>query len=236
MLLHNKKSFYKGLILGIAFLAVLYYMFTPSFNGTNAFHASDNLFNSISKGSTYYIPQVMEGAKKFNGKTFEVTIFADDQKFVPYATTLLEKNGFAVSPKGQGIMVSGDLGVLMTKATEDSDAMFKNDGQKLSQKYGMDERQAAYVWWETMKEIKVALDQQKVFPPATFIGKSVIKRAIEVGYNYYGIEGEKAADRWGIILFSLVFYVVYTMWWGFAIFYMFEGIGLEMTAGKKKDM
>ena len=75
-----------------------------------------------------------------------------------------------------------------------------------------------------------------VFPPATFIGKSVIKRAIEVGYNYYGIEGEKAADRWGIILFSLVFYVVYTMWWGFAIFYMFEGIGLEMTAGKKKDM
>jgi hypothetical protein len=30
--------------------------------------------------------------------------------------------------------------------------------------------------------------------------------------------------------------VVYTMWWGFAIFFLFEGFGLEMKAGKKKEM
>jgi hypothetical protein len=34
--------------------------------------------------------------------------------------------------------------------------------------------------------------------------------------------------------FLLVFYVAYTMWWGFAIFYIFEGIGLSMKKAKVK--
>lgn len=236
MLLYSPRIFYKGLALFVLFFAVLWYMFTPSFNGTNAFHASDNLFNSISKGSTYYIPQVMEGAREFDGQPFVVVILENEPKYVPYATTILETSGFAVTPAGPGIRVEGDLGGLMRAAVADSDAMFKNDGAALSAKYSMDEKQAMYVWWKVMKETKVALDQQKVFAPASFMDKNVMKRAIEVGYNFYGIDGQKAVDRWGIILFALVFYVVYTMWWGYAIFFMFEGLGLEMTAGKKKEM
>ncbi|MDC0336390.1 hypothetical protein OAN24_05815, partial [Pseudodesulfovibrio sp.] len=226
MLLHNRTVFFQGLALCAIFLIVLYYMFTPSFGGTNAFHASDNLFNSISKGSTYYIPQVMEGAAEFDGQSFDVTIFEDEPKYTPYASTILTASGFTVTPAGQGIAVTGDLGALMKAATSDADAMFKNNGSVLTNKYAMNAKQAMYVWWKVMKEVKVALDQQKVFTPATFMDKSVIKRAIEVGYNYYGIDGQKAADRWGIILFSLVFYVAYTMWWGYAIFFMFEGLGL----------
>ncbi|SME87971.1 hypothetical protein [Desulfovibrio gilichinskyi] len=236
MLIRDKKHFYTGLTLALGFLGILYYMFTPSFNGMNAFHASDGLFNSISKGSTYYIPQVKEGIKKFDGKNFETTIFEDKIKFIPYATTILEANGFAVTKSGQGITVSGDIGALMMRATEDSDVMFNNNGNVLEAKYGMDAKQALYVWWQTMKEVKSSLDQQKKFPPATFISKNVINRAIEVGYNYYGIEGQHASERWGIILFSLVFYVIYTMWWGYAIFFMFEGVGLEMKSSRKKEM
>ena len=236
MLIHHKKEFYKGLVLTIGFAVVLFYMFTPSFNGTNAFHASDNLFNSISKGSTYYIPSVLEGAKKFDGKSFEVTVFEEEPKYIPYAATILKANGIQVSPTEKGLRVSGDLGTLMARATEDSDAMFNNDGSVLVKKYSMEEKEAMYVWWRTMKEVKLALDRQKVFAPATYLEKNVINRAIEVGYNYYGIQAEKAADRWGILTFSLVFYVIYTMWWGFAIFFLFEGFGLEMKAGKKKEM
>ena len=236
MLVRNKKVFTKGMVLIVAFLAVLYYMFTPSFNGTNAFHASDNLFNSISKGSTYYMPQVAEGAKKFDGQSFEVTIFDGKDQFIPSATTILAASGMTVTPAGAGITVSGDLGMLMAKSVEDSDSMFRNDGQTLTDKYGMDARQALYVWWMTLKEVKSGLDQQKVFAPAIFLDSSVMKRAVEVGYNYYGIEGQKAMDRWGILLFSLIFYVVYTLWWGYGIFYLCEGLGLEMKAGKKKEM
>ncbi len=124
----------------------------------------------------------------------------------------------------------------MTSATVDADILFQNDGATLERKYGMDARQVLYIWWKTLKEIKVELDRQKVFTPAAFMDKNVIKRAIEVGYNYFGIEGESAADRWGIISFSLVFYVVYTLWWGYAIFFMFEGLGLEMISGRKREM
>lgn len=236
MLLYSPRIFYKGFALLAIFFVVLWYMFSPSFNGTNAFHASDNLFNSISKGSTYYIPQVMEGIKAFEGQSFSVVIFEDEPKYIPYATTILETGGLAVTPAAGGMRVEGDLGAFMEQAVMDSDAMFKNNGESLVTKYSMEEKQAMYVWWRIMKETKVALDHQKFFAPASFMDKNVIKRAIEVGYNFYGIEGQKAVDRWGIILFALVFYVAYTMWWGYAIFFMFEGLGLEMTAGKKKEM
>jgi hypothetical protein len=32
----------------------------------------------------------------------------------------------------------------------------------------------------------------------------------------------------------LLFYVMYTMWWGFAIFFLFEGFGLTMKKSKIK--
>jgi hypothetical protein len=31
-------------------------------------------------------------------------------------------------------------------------------------------------------------------------------------------------------LFSLVFYVLYTFWYGYAIMYIFEGLGFELAA------
>ena len=38
----------------------------------------------------------------------------------------------------------------------------------------------------------------------------------------------------GMLSGLLVFYVFYTMWWGYAIFYMFEGFGLTMKKAKVK--
>ncbi|WP_243545243.1 hypothetical protein [Pseudodesulfovibrio tunisiensis] len=235
-MLRKKKEFTKGMVLGIAFFVVLAYMFTPNFGGQNAFHASDALFNSISKGSTYYIPQVMEGTKKFEGKAFEVSIFEHDAKMIPYAAAVLQANGLNVASGEAGLKVSGDLGDLMQKVVNDSDAMFKNEGDALSAKYGMEPREAMYVWWKIMKEVKLALDHQKVFAPATFISKYVVSRAIEVGYNYYGIDAQDVTENVWIIVFALVFYVIYTMWWGYSIFFIFDGLGLEMKAGKKKEM
>jgi hypothetical protein len=40
----------------------------------------------------------------------------------------------------------------------------------------------------------------------------------------------------GIMTGLLVFYVLYTMWWGFAIFYLFEGVGLTMKKAKIKKV
>lgn len=236
MLIRDKKHFTWGVALLAAFFAVLTYMFTPNFGGINAFEASDNMFNSISKGSTYYIPQVTEEAREFKGQQFQVDVFTEKPEFTSPGMKLLVANGFNVEPKDAGLMVRGDLGTLMAMALRDSDAMFKNDGAALENRYGMDPKQAMYVWWMLLKDVKLGLDLQKNFKPATFIDKKVIARGVEVGYNYYGIEGRKAADEWVMITFDLFFYVLYTMWFGYGIFFLFEGLGLQMTAGKKKEV
>jgi hypothetical protein len=31
-----------------------------------------------------------------------------------------------------------------------------------------------------------------------------------------------------VVIFSLIFYVVYTLWYGFAIMFLFEGWGLQL--------
>ena len=54
------------------------------------------------------------------------------------------------------------------------------------------------------------------------------KKAVECSYNYYRVEPQGIGDRWGTVVFSLIFYVVYTLWYGFAILFMFEGWGLKL--------
>jgi hypothetical protein len=62
----------------------------------------------------------------------------------------------------------------------------------------------------------------------------VTKKAIEASYNFYGVNPKKVKDEVVLMTFLLVFYVAYTMWWGFAIFFIFEGIGLSMKKAKVK--
>ncbi len=66
------------------------------------------------------------------------------------------------------------------------------------------------------------------------IVSDVMKKAVEPAYNYYKVEAQQVAEKAGLMSGLLVFYVVYTMWWGFAIFYMFDGIGLTMKKAKVK--
>lgn len=235
MLIYDKKAFFMGLIMLVGFVAVFLYMFTPSFSGLNAFEFSDQMFNSISKGSTYYIPEVVEEAGDFSGSIVEVDILQNHPDVIPHAKKLFEKNGIQAEFEGGALSVSGDLGEVMLAALRDSDAMFKNDGAAVAAKYDMPEKQAMYVWHEAFEAMDMALKKQKKFKEAAFLHE-VVARGVEVGYNYYGIEGESARSRAGMLIFALVFYVVYTMWFGYAVFFLFEGFGLRMTAGKKKEV
>ena len=56
----------------------------------------------------------------------------------------------------------------------------------------------------------------------------VVKKAVECAYNYYDIDPQKIDDKYGIVIFSLLFYVLYTLWYGFSILFMFEGWGLRL--------
>lgn len=235
MLIQDKKHFTWGVLLTVSFFAALGYMFTPHFgDGYNAFEASDHMFNSIAKGSTYYLPEIMEEAKTFEGESIEVTVLAGSKDMIDEAAVVLGHSGAQVTPGAEGLTYSADFGALLGVALADSDAMFYNKGDELESKYGMAPKVAMYVWWKVLQDTITELNLQKKYKEALFL-KTAISKGVEVGYNFYGIEPESAASKAGTLIFDLVFYVIYTLWWGFAIFFLSEGIGLQMTKGKRSE-
>ncbi|MEJ5347331.1 MAG: hypothetical protein WHS46_01395 [Desulfosoma sp.] len=231
----NKKMFTLGIVLTVGFFVVLWIMFQPYFGGENAFHAADRLFNTISKGSSYYIPGLQEKAKALEATTVDVKLSVSPEKVRDNVAKLLMTNGIMVAKEGEQLRVQGSLGAILSAAIKDSDSMYHNRGEDLSGRYGIPEKEALFAWWNALKAMDKALKEQKKFKESKEVHE-VIARGVEVGYNYYGIAPEKATARAGILTFSLVFYVIYTMWWGFAILYLCEGLGLEMKKGVKKEV
>ena len=56
----KKKEFALGAGLLVSFFVILFIFFSPVFNGQNGLDYLDSLYNSISKGSVYYIPKLKE--------------------------------------------------------------------------------------------------------------------------------------------------------------------------------
>jgi len=150
-----------------------------------------------------------------------------DEKQAMETAPLFLKSGAMVNVAGSEIKVSGDLGSILINCLEDSDQMFNNRGEVVKDKYKMDERLSMYNWWMALKALTKDLNKQKKFAETKFIG-DINKRAVECSYNYYKVIPENISAKWGLVVFSLVFYVVYTMWYGFAILFMFEGWGLKL--------
>jgi hypothetical protein len=223
----KEKEFYTGLGLIIGFVIVLILFFLPFYRGKNGLNYLDNLYNSISKGSAYYIPKVKEEADKFKGDMVNMTLSMANAKQAEESALLFKAGGAEASVNGAVLKVTGDLGKILENALVDADLMYKNDGKKVVEKYGYSERVALSNWWKAMQAMDRDLGKQKKFKE----GKVVIlvqKKTIETSYNYYGVAAENIGDRWGTVMFSLFFYVVYTLWYGFAILFMFEGWGVRL--------
>jgi hypothetical protein len=75
--------------------------------------------------------------------------------------------------------------------------------------------------------LDVELSKQKLFKEAKLVAL-VKKKAVETAYNYYGIEAQSIGERYGIVIACLFFYVFYTLWYGFGVMYLFEGLGLNL--------
>ena len=223
----NVKQFYTGLGLIIGFAVVLVLFFMPLYEGKNALDYLDNLYNTISKGSAYYIPKASEEAKKFKDTPVSLNLKMADAKQAEQTAALFKAGGAEVTVSGAELKVSGLFGKILQNALADADAMYKNDGKQVAGKYGYEEKRVLYNWWKASSEMDRDLTRQKKFKEA----KTVVliqKKAIECSYNYYTIEPQNIGDRWGTVTFSLLFYVIYTLWYGFAILFMFEGWGLRL--------
>jgi hypothetical protein len=223
----NKKKFFLGLAMMAVFAVVLVIFFSPIFNGRNGLVYLDDLYNSISKGSAYYIVKLKDDIQPLAGSDVALTLKLKTPEQARQTALLLQKAGARVNQSQNTLEASGDLGQILASCLEDADAMYINDGPKIASKYGYDERRVMYNWWTAAKEMDNDLKKQKKFKAADIVA-TVGKKAVETAYNYYKIEPLRISDRYGIVIFSLIFYVVYTVWYGFAFMYMFEGWGMQL--------
>jgi hypothetical protein len=223
----DKRKFALGVGLQAAFLIVLVAFLSPIFGGQNGLDFLDNLYNSISKGSAYYIPNVTEDSAAFQGTSVSVALAMESGEQAGQTVSLFERAGAGAASEDNVVKVGGDLGAILARALGDADAMYHNDGQAVSSAYGYDERRALYNWWYALNEMEKDLKKQGLFREASAVA-TARKRAVETSYNYYGIEPEEMTSKIGIVILSLIFYVVYTIWYGFGFMYIFEGLGMRL--------
>ena len=223
----DMKKFLSGAGLMLAFGVILVLIFLPLLNGRNMLEYSDALYNSISKGSADYIDKIKEEVEQIDDSTVSITLDMHDEAQAGQAALLFEEGGASVKVAGKDIIVEGDLRKILLSCLEDSRSMYNNDGQAVRAKYGYEEKRVMYNWWVAAKAMDKALKNEKKFAQAKMV-TAVKKKTVETAYNYYGIEPRKITDSLGIVVFSLIFYVIYTVWYGFAIMFMFEGLGFRL--------
>ncbi|MCU0303094.1 MAG: hypothetical protein MUC56_03405 [Thermoanaerobaculales bacterium] len=215
-----------GIALMASFIAVLVVFFMPVFAGQNGLDALDSLYNSISKGSAYYVPKVQHLVDEHGSEVVTLDLKLADPGSVEQ---LLAAAGATTAVEGDSLTVSGDLKAIFSACLADADAAYHNRDEELRARYGVSPRAALYGWWQALKEMERNLKRQKLFAAAD-LTHTVQAKTVECAYNYHGIVPQSIKDRWGIVLFSLIFYVVYTVWYGYAIMYIFEGLGFELAA------
>lgn len=234
-LIRNKKSFTIGLVMLLSFALVYAGIMSPIFgNQRNGLQFADDTFNSLSKGSAYFIPDQIEKAQKQNGTMINVSISAPDSTVAANWGKLYTAAGADVKVEDSKVSISGDLGKILNSALVDCDAMYNNQGEKLSSKYGYDAREATYGWYNSLGKIDTALKNQENFKQAEAVN-AALKKGVEPAYNYYGIEIKHVRDYKGTVTGMLMFYLIYTLWFGFSLYFLFEGLGITMTKSKKAE-
>jgi hypothetical protein len=224
----NSKKLLLGIFLLVSFAVVLFLIFMPIFgNGRNGLEFADNFFNSLAKGSSDFMDDMRELSKPLVGTNFNVDIAMDNAEQAKRVETIFSQAGAQLEVAGAKLKISGDLGKVLLKAVDDAEILFNNQGEKLQVAYNFNGRDVVRTWWTALNKVADALTKQKAFKGAKIISE-VQKRALEPGYNFYGITPAKVRDNVVLLTFMLVFYVIYTLWFGYGIFEIFEGIGLGM--------
>lgn len=241
MLIHEKGPFLRGSLLLISFLVLFAVLLMPvmrdeSGNHLTGLQYADNVFNELSKGSSYFIPGVRENLKKVEGKEVQLTVKLKKADLAPLAVLVLQKSGAtdAVAADGK-VSFRGDLAAILTSATNDADALYHNKAEEVSSKYdGEPALKVAAAWWYVLSPSIKELQKQRQLVEAQVVDQ-VLRRAIEPGNNFYSVIPAKVAEHIWLMSAMLIFYVLYTLWYGFSIFELFEGMGLAMTKSKVKQ-
>ncbi len=240
-IIRDKSHFAKGAALIGTFFILFYFMLTPLFPGEDGRHLTgleyaDEIFNELSKGSSYFIPAVREEIAPLKGSEARLRVALQKPGLAPLATRLLEHAGVTgAESQGATVTFQGDLGAILLQATEDADLLYHNNGQAVSDKYaGAPPLEVAAAWWYLLEPCIQELQKQRRVADAKIVDR-VVTRAIEPGNNFYGILPARMSEHVALVCALLGFYVLYTLWYGFGIYELFEGVGLITVSRHAKE-
>jgi len=232
----DHTMFRAGLVGLCVFLGLLAAMHLPLAQGRNALVWADDFFNQLAKHSAYYIPEGTAQAKALVGTPVDIGIrprdFADSRRLA----ALVGSAGIEARALPDGrVRIAGDLGRLSLTALADAEAAFRNQTAGIEAKYGMGAEEVIYGWWVIFDGLTRRYVQEAKGAEADF-AKFVSSKVLEPAYNFRGIEAKEIGGHAIALVGLLGFYVLYTLWYGFSIMFLFEGlgIGVERRAEKKE--
>ena len=206
--------------------------------------------NELAKNSSDYFDTVKAAVAKQKGVMIAVTapIAKPDPKIEPdpakaqemankdalTVAKALQAAGAQVEVKDNVLTVKGDLGAMGEFAAAKAMSVFAVTGTAaLDKPENIADRKLCKDLWKGFGSMMRALQKDRKVPEAKALD-TVMRKALEPAYNFYGLPGEPVSKNVVMLIFLLTFYVVYTLWYGYAIFFMFEGVGMSMKKSKKK--
>ena len=237
MLVQNKKKFLYGLFGLFAFFMVLSFWFFPIIGHQTGLQQADNLFNQLAKNSADFMPLVSKRVEKFRGITVDLSINPRWPGADQAVARIMMANGISAGLLGDGrVRIKGDLACLCIAASTDADLLFKGKEEVLQNKYGLSGKEVIHYWWMAFDDL-VRRYIQLNRPAEADFAKFMTTRILEPSYNFAGIESKSISENVGIVAFLLMFYIFYTVWYGFSIMYLFEGLGIGATkVGPKMEV
>jgi len=234
MLIQNKKKFLYGLSGLSAFFMVLPFWFFPIMGHRTGLQWADHLFNQLAKSSADSIPLVSKKVEKCRGVDIDLSIDPKWPGGDQAVARIIMANGMSAGLIGDGrVRIKGDLASMCMAASIDADLLFKGKEEVFQNKYGLSGKEVIYYWWTAFDDLIRRYIQLNRTAEADF-AKFMTTRILEPSYNFAGIEPKKISENVGIVAFLLMFYIFYTLWYGFSIMYLFEGFGIGATkAGEK---
>lgn len=232
--MRNRTKFTLGLVGLVTFVIALTVCLSPVLDDQTGLQWADGFFNQLSKNSSYFLPKVAEESANYAGKSFRAQVTPRDPVIAEHIERVFAVAGAQTRAHGKTVELAGDLGAVARAIIADAEGMYRGRERELQAAYGFSGREAIYCWWAALDAIYRQFVEEGDVPASNF-ASMLRTKVCEPAYNFVGIAPRSPSEA-GLPLFALLaFYLLYTVWYGFSILYLFEGLGITVQATRREE-
>ena len=199
----------------------------PVFEGHTGLTWADGFFNQLAKNSADHLAEGRAKANALVGTHVDVSVNPKDVVDQEQLSRIVAMAGLDSRVIGDGrVRITGDLGKLAKAAVDDAALQFDNRSHSLARRRQMTASEAIYCWWIIFDGLTRRYVQENRGSEANFT-KFVSAKILEPCYNFRGIKAMQVRNRVIPLVLLLGCYILFTLWYGFSILNVFEG--LDMT-------